>query len=109
MGKNLNSGEINSERWIRMSFSEQMGNIGSEVFRTISWQEKKNKENKENSLWRVLEMLDLTISIKKNRELLRLREVLCDLFLGKNIYRVSLNFLKNYFIQFASAANRNKQ
>ena len=84
-----------------MSLAEQMGNIGSEFSRMISLKQKGDLKNAQNSFDRVLELLDLTISQRKNRELFRLREVLCDLFVGSNIYKVSTKYLKDYFLFFA--------
>lgn len=89
------------EKWMKMSLAQQMGNIGSEFSRMISLKEKGDLKNAQNSFDRVLELLDLTISQRKNRELFRLREVLCDLFLGTNFYKVSTKFLKDYFLFFA--------
>ena len=97
----------NSEKWHKMSLAEQMGNIGAEVSRVITWYEKGDKEKKEQALRRALELIDLTIQDKrlKNRcfELYRLKEILCDVFSGKNNYRVSLDNLKRYFLSFALA------
>jgi len=92
---------MNLERWRKLSFATQMGNIGSEINRVIYWYGLAEKEKKENALWRVLELIDLTVGLRKSRELLRLREVVCDIFLDKNEYKVSIDSLKNYFLQFA--------
>ena len=92
------------EKWMKMSLAQQMGNIGSEFSRTISLKQKGDLKNAQNSFDRVLELLDLTISQRKNRELFKLREVICDLFLGSNIYKVSTKFLKDYFLFFALLA-----
>ena len=92
------------EKWMKMSLAQQMGNIGSEFSRMISLKQKGDLKNAENSFDRVLELLDLTISQTKNRELFRLREVLCDLFLGTNFYKVSTKFLKDYFLFFVLLA-----
>lgn len=89
------------EKWSKMSLSQQMGNIGSEFSRTMNLKQKGDFKNTQNSFDRLLELLDLTISQRKNRELFRLREVLCDLFIGKNEYKVSPDFLKEYFLQFS--------
>lgn len=99
--KNLASG-----RWQKLSFAEQMGNIGAEVNRVIHWHKTEDKENKEKALWRALELIDLTILNRKSVELFRLREVLCDLFLNKNNYKVSTEYLKEYFLQFALYARK---
>lgn len=97
---------MNAERWKKLPFVFQMGNVGSEINRTIHWQELGNDKNKEDALWRVLELLDLTIGQRKSVELLRLREVICDLFLGQNVYQASTKSLKEYFLNFALLANK---
>ncbi len=96
---------MNAERWQKFSLAQQMGNIGSEVSRALSLREKGDRENMEKSLWRAIELVDLTISdkrwIKRGVEFMRLREVVCDLLLGNNIYKTKPEVLKNYFLIFA--------
>lgn len=98
------------EKWKKMSLAEQMGNIGAEVVRMINCREKGDKEGEKNCFIRALELIDLTISDKrwKSRllEPLRLREVICDLFIGNNIYKVSSRSLKDYFLFFALSARK---
>ncbi|OGZ26730.1 MAG: hypothetical protein A2365_02425 [Candidatus Nealsonbacteria bacterium RIFOXYB1_FULL_40_15] len=91
---------VDVEKWEKMPLSVQMGNIGSEINRVIHWEKLGKKEEKENALWRALELLDLTINQTKSWELLRLREMICDKFLGENSYNISSDFFKNYFLQF---------
>lgn len=97
--------------WFKLNFFEQMANIGSEVFRTISWRTK-NKEYSERAFERALELLDLTISDAKNarrlRELLRLREVLVDYFCFDNQFSSSDKLWQNYFFPFNYAARRGR-
>ena len=95
---------MDKERWQKLSFYQQMGNIGSEIGRVIHWYEKKDKKSKEDALWRALELIDLTIDQRPNRELFRLREIICDVFLNKNQHNVSTEYLKNYFMDFAILA-----
>ena len=97
------------EKWMKMSLAQQMGNIGSEFSRMISLKRKGDFKNAQNSFYRVLELLDLTISQRKNRELFRLREVLCDSFLGTNFYKVSTKHLKDYFLFFALLTQGSKK
>ena len=94
------------EKWMKMNLAQQMGNIGSEFSRMISLKGKGDLKNSQNSFDKVLELLDLTISQRKNRELFRLREVICDLFLGKNTYKVSTKYLKDYFLFFVLSAHK---
>lgn len=98
------------KRWERLSFVEQMANIGSEVLRAIDWREK-NKEYSKMAFERALELIDLTINDKKNhtrgrlKELLRIREVLADYFYFDNIYKSTDKSWQNYFLAFNYAAN----
>ncbi len=98
--KNLASG-----RWQEFSLAEQMLNIGAEVNRVIHWKEKEDKANQDKAIERALELIDLTINDKRWRfrllEILRLREVFCDLFIGNNIYNTSSKSLQDYFLSFS--------
>lgn len=97
--------------WQKLSFFEQMANIGSEVERAIKWKNKNNPQYCRMAFERALELLDLTIGGKKDknclRELLRLREVLADYFAFDNSYGSSDEKWHNYFYAFSFAARRN--
>lgn len=103
--KNLAKG-----RWEKLSFFEQMANIGSEIQRTINWREK-NPEYSRLAFERALELIDLTIKDKRNhtkgrlKELLRMREFLADYFCFDNIYKSNDKSWQNYFLAFSYAAN----
>jgi hypothetical protein len=98
------------KRWKKLSFFQQMANIGSEVIRAINWQEK-NKEYGQMAIDRALELLDLTIADKKNhqrgrlKELLHLREFLVDYFYFDNTYQSTSSNWEKYFLSFNYAAN----
>ena len=97
------------KRWQKLSFFEQMANIGSEIQRTINWRQK-NPEYSKLAFERALELIDLTITDKKNqrpgrlKELLRTRELLVDYFCFDNIYKSSDKIWQNYFLAFNYAA-----
>jgi hypothetical protein len=99
--------ELASGKWQKLSFMEQMANIGSEVERTIKWN-RKNSEYSRQAFERDLELLDLTISDKNNlsrlKELVRLREILVDYFQFDNIYQSTDKKWQNYFYAFNYAA-----
>jgi len=101
--------ELSAGRWEKLSFIEQMANIGSEVERAMSWREK-NKDFAKKAFVRQLELLDLTIADQKNRhrlkELTRLREVLVDYFAFSNQYQSSDKLWQNYFYPFNFAARK---
>jgi len=98
------------DKWHKMGLAKQMGNIGSEVFRLINLKEKADSKGAQSSFIRILELIDLTIGDErwKDRlfEILRLREVICDFYLDKKIYNVSVKNLKKYFIPFALISNQ---
>jgi hypothetical protein len=100
--------ELAGGRWNTMSCCEQLANVGSEVERAIKWKLKGNSEYMLRAFERALELLDLTISDKKNRqrlrELVRTREALADFFVFENSYNSSETIWRNYFNGFAYAA-----
>jgi hypothetical protein len=105
------SSELFIARWRELSLMEQLGNIGSEVERIISWKNKGNNDLSTKALYRTLELLDLTIGDPrwrdgKLKELTRAREFLCDTFIGDNVYNTTPEFFSRYFHAFAIAAQR---
>lgn len=102
--------EASAGRWFKFTILEQLANVGSEVDRAITWKNRGNKEYAEQSFFRSLELLTLTITDKKNkgprlRELCRVREFLIDYFLFDNQYGFTDDaFWRNYFYNFAYAA-----
>lgn len=100
--------EMAAGRWQTMSFLDQMGNLGSEVNRTINWKNKADPLNKQSAFERALELFDLTIQDKKNtsklRELTRLRETFVDYIQFNNQYGATDALWQNYFLAFGIAA-----
>ena len=94
-------------RWFELSFVEQMANIGSEVFRAISWRDK-NKDVSQQAFERSLELFDLTAMDPKNKkrlkEILRSRELWVDYIYCANQYRQNDAVWQNYFYAFNYAA-----
>jgi len=109
---NFQHKQLAEKNWVKLSFFQQMANIGSEVERAIKWKVKGNRDYSRLSFERALELLGLTIDgAKKSRlkELTRLREVLVDYFAYKNVYRSSEKNLHNYFYGFNYAARLNRR
>lgn len=99
-----------SGRWKKLSFFEQMANIGSEVERAILWEEKQNKEYSQKAFERALELLSFTIADRKNKkrlkELARLYELMVDYFWGDNQYSSSATLWRKYFYPLTYAARK---
>ena len=99
------------ERWRKLSLMEQLGNVGSEVERAIHWRARGNSDFQTRAFDRSLELLDLTLSDPRwkgstLKEVARAREVVCDAFMGDNIYDATPEFLRKYFYAFALRARR---
>jgi len=99
--------DLTREKWFSVDFFMQMADIGAEIGRAINWS-KKDKDSSQSAFYRGLELLDLTIEDKKNKnklkELCRLREVIADYFYFDNIYKSTDMELNNYFYSFEYAA-----
>ncbi len=99
-------------RWFQMTAMEQLGNIGSEVARSLQWHQKKETENRNKAIGRMLDLIDLTVRdpkwINRLRELLRTREVLCDYFFGNNQYSISEEDIVKEFLYYGIAARAGK-
>jgi hypothetical protein len=97
--------------WKKLSFVEQMANIGSELERALNWQAKGNVTYCQQSFERVLELIDLSLDNIKGfprlKELARLREAIVDYFVGINRFRFTEDSLRKYFLNFIYAARRN--
>jgi hypothetical protein len=106
--------ELAGGRWFTFSISEQLGNVGSEFERAARAFEQGDRDRFEKAFERMLELLDLTVEDPKwrtacrLRELLRLREEVCDVFHGNEIYGTSIETLKKYFLYFAIAARADR-
>ncbi len=105
--------EYASGKWNTLSLFEQMGNIGSEIERTIKWRNSGNTEYCIQAFYRALELMYFTIKDQKNRtrlkELTRVNEVLIDYFLFDNQYKSTDKLWQNYFYAFAYAARNAKR
>lgn len=100
--KNQASGE-----WQKKPFLEQMANIGSEVYRGISWKNKNNTEYAQLAFTRSLELFDLTkeskLTASQYRELLRTRELWVDFFSYDNVYNSTGESINKYFTELTVA------
>ncbi len=98
-------------RWGKLSFLEQMANIGSEVERALNWQTKNNTDYSRKAFERALELIDLTLEKVENaahlKEIARMREAIVDYFFGSNQFMSTEALWRGYFSHFAYAARKN--
>lgn len=78
-----------------------MANIGSEVYRSTNWRNKKNEEFAQLAFLRSLELFDLSkqssFTPSQFKELLRMREIWVDYFAYDNNYNSTESSINNYF------------
>lgn len=103
--KNLTEG-----RWNELSLMEQLGNVGSEVSRTLQAKRTGNAARSMSAFERSLELFDLTLACPLNsarcREVARAREFWVDYILGSNQYGFTDQAWEEYFLRFGIAARR---
>lgn len=105
----MNNYQIDRAYWGRMDIFNQMGNIGSEVGRSIKAWHAGDKPRFEGALRRALDLFEATIDVMITRKSPRVREVLIardqflNLFFGKAPAGDDQK-IENYFTQFAVAA-----
>jgi len=101
---------IDQQRWQNQSFYQQSGNIASELSRAIKFKDQHDTEHMKASLWRLLELLDLTIDDDRNKsrlkELCRFKEVLTDWYCQTKAYDVDPESLKRYSLDLALLARK---
>lgn len=103
-------GNLTQEKWDRLSFLEQMANIGSEVSRALNWRKKNNDSYSQKAVCRSLELVELTLKSVKGfsryKELSRLKEAIIDYFYGENEFSSTDILWRKYFDHFNYAARR---
>jgi hypothetical protein len=108
---NIQHKELAGGRWRKLTFVEQMANIGSEVQRALNWKLRNNEAYCQRAFERALELIDFSIDDSRNfsrlKELTRVREAMADYFVGTNQFSSTKASWEKYFLGFAYAARRN--
>ena len=92
--------------WLTRPITYQMGNIGSEVSRSLKWTKKGNQARADKAIDRALELFDFTIeaNIKNHArltEILKARDEFCDYFFNNNSYHTDPIKMQKYYDGFA--------
>lgn len=101
--------QIDRVKWAELSLFEQMGNIGSEVGRSVSAYERHDQQRFNGALARAIDLFDATIDVMIAQRSARVREVLIakdqflSLFFG-NFSLAEAKEIEKYFMQYAIAA-----
>ena len=103
---------LDTSLWSNGALEFQLANIGSEVFRAISWKEKNNSEYARLANYRMLELIDLLLENlnlpAQLKEVARVRELWLDFFMGENIYQQTAKQWNDYFHAFTYVVQKDK-
>jgi hypothetical protein len=107
MTKKFQHASLAARRWFKeFSFADQMGNIGSEIHRTLC--ARGDEKRYQSAVERGLELFELTMSDprweKHWTKIATLREHFYEAACGSNKYPITLEDLDRYFYHFASAS-----
>ena len=96
-------------RWRSLTLLEQLAHVGSEVERALRARERGLTERFNLAADRALELFDLTAADDRwagarRREILRAREYFCRVCFGEDAEADAPEYLRRYFLQFATAA-----
>lgn len=96
-------------RWRELTLAERLGNIGSELARARAAEERGDKERRNRSLERAIELADLTLGCedreRRRLELGQLRNALAAIRAGADA-GASLANLERYCLPFAVLARK---
>ena len=115
MNNNFTHKELASGGWQKLTLMEQLGNIGSEVSRSINWFKKNNQQYFNSAFERALELFDLSISDNRwkgrLKEIVRCREYYCSLFFAPELYKEidkEFDSINKYFLYLGIAARNER-
>jgi len=104
--------DLTPEKWADQSLWLQMANIGSEVFRAISWRDKGYPDKGYAAAARAIELFNLTMSgdlpLHRRREVGRAKEAFVDYYWGENQYGSTRENWNSYFMSFTRMAQRER-
>ncbi len=97
---------VDRKKWASLSVFDQMGNIGSEVGRSLAAKRREDNQSAQDAMIRALDLFDATTdawlvaSPTRTKELLRAREQYLEDYFDPS----GDNGIENYFMQFAVAS-----
>lgn len=110
----MTSYQVDRKRWAAMTLIEQMGNIYSEVGRSLRAQRDGDDEQFQNALIRALDLFDATVESTlthkpfRAKEILRAKDQYLRLFFGNDAEPVDPEGVERYFYHFAVAARNGR-
>jgi hypothetical protein len=107
--------KFDRSRWARLSFNEQMGNIGSEVGRAIIAHRNGNIVRETRAIDRAIDLFSATVEVTigtkysyRLKEVLRSRDEFLRLFFD-NTFDTDAEKIERYFMYFAYASRLERE
>jgi hypothetical protein len=101
---------MDKRTWLKLTRSQQLGNIGSEIARARHWNAHNDDVNHKKALERALELLDLTLDDRRwesgVKEITRFREIVAARFCDQMLFDVPLEDLESYCVTFVIGQER---
>jgi hypothetical protein len=108
--KSVSEYRFDRTRWARLTFNEQMGNIGSEVGRAIIAHRNGNEVRESRAIDRAIDLFSATVEVQigtefsyRLKEVLRARDEFLRLFFDGTFDQDAVN-IERYFMYFAYPA-----
>lgn len=101
------------ELWSTLTLEEQIGNIGSELSRMLTFERQGERQHWSKARQRAVELIDLTLrdqrwSTLEKKEVTKLKQLLLELNRTDSQTGVSIQELVNYCLPFAIVARSNR-
>jgi len=106
----VKSHRVDREKWAALTIFEQLGNIYSEVGRSLKAKQAGDQERAEQAMFRAIDLFDATVEAllasgsPRVKEVLRAKEQYLDAMTDREPAALDLEGLDRYFMQFAIAA-----
>jgi hypothetical protein len=111
---NMPNYTVDRKRWAAMNIFEQMGNIYSEVGRSINAKQHNRQQDCEFAVIRALDLFDATVEdlvrqkSPRTKEVLRAKDQYLHIMYDHDTEPKSFADIDRYFMQYAIAARQNR-
>jgi hypothetical protein len=105
----MRSGAIDTERWAQLSLLDQLGNIGSEVGRSMNARRAQQEDRFWSAVQRALDLFSATMSGEPKqgeyalKEVARAKEEFLRIATAEKFVEAEARSLEDYFMQLATA------
>lgn len=109
----MNNYQVDRAKWQQLDLLDQMGNIGSEVGRSIAARRRSDEKRTDAAIVRALDLFDATVNAlvavhsPRTKEVLRAKDQFLRLFFD-NRFEQDADAIEHYFMNYAIAARKRR-